>query len=150
MQSLEGQNTSTGSSCHKKKFLSSGNQKKSIDKALSFAAAPVATAAILVPSINNAQNCAIVTDSGAMDLPSETTHMLQDCSGSNEKTRKISMHEKNCSTPSSSIVSRGKILEKKQSESFISTPDHTFASSLRSKFQRRKSQTENPKDSLKL
>ena len=106
----------------------------------------MATAAILVPSINNGQNCAIVTDSGAMDLPSETTHMLQDCGGSNEKTKKISMHEKNCSTP----VSRGKILEKKQSESFISTPDHTFASSLRSKFQRRKSQTENPKDSLKL
>ena len=117
---------------------------------MSFAAAPVATAAILVPSINNAQNCAIVTDSGIMDLPSETTHMLQDCDGSNEKNKRVSVQEKLCSTPSSNMVPRAKLLEKKQSESFISTPDHTFASSLRSKFQRRKSQADNSKDSLKL
>ena len=139
----------TGSATHKKKFLSSGTQKKSIDKALSFAAAPVATAAILVPSINNAQNCAIVTDLSMMDSPCETTQMLQEF-GSNEKKTKVSMQEKICSTPSSSMTPKAKILEKKQSESFISTPD-SFTGALRSKFQRRKSQTDNQsKDSLKL
>ena len=116
---------------------------------MSFAAAPVATAAILVPSINNSQNCAIVTDVGMMDSPCETTQMLQEF-GSNENKRKVSMQEKICSTPSSSMTPKVKILEKKQSESFISTPD-TFSGALRSKFQRRKSQTDNQsKDSLKL
>ena len=138
----------TGSVSSKKKFLSSGNQKKSVDNALSFAAAPVATAAILLPSINNAQKCAILTDGVGMMDSCETTNMLQDC-GSSEKKKKVSVQEKFCSTPSSSMAPQGKILEKKQSESFISTPD-TFSGALRSKFQRRKSQTDNSKDSLKL
>ena len=116
-----------------KSILSSSNQKKSIDKALFNAAAPVATAAILLPSMNNAQIRSVVTDenSGQCDVS-----IL--CTGdSSEKKKNVVMQEKICSTPSSKL----KLLEKKQSESFIATPD-SLVGNLRSKMLRRKSQVE--------
>ena len=106
---------------------------------MSLSAAPVATAAVLLPPIKNAQKCAIVNDN--IVEQSETTNMLCD-SSCNEKNKStaVVMQEKICSTPSSRILTKGNILEKKQSESFISTPD-SLVGNIRSKMMnRRKSQ----------
>ena len=121
--------------------MSTGNPRKSVDKVLSHVAAPVVTAAILLPSINNAQKCATTANDNIVDNNSETTNMLRD-NNTNEKKKstKVVMQEKICSTPSSRILTKEKILEKKQSESFISTPD-SLVGNLRSKMMnRRKSQ----------
>ena len=120
--------------------MSTENKRKSIEKVLSHVAAPVATAAILLPSINNAQKCAIVNEN-IMDNKSETTNMLCDNdTNENKKSTTVVMQEKKCSTPSSRVLTKEKLLEKKQSESFISTPD-SLVGNLRSKMMnRRKSQ----------
>ena len=117
-----------------KSILSSSNQKKSIDKALFNAAAPVATAAILLPSMNNAQIRSVVTD----ENPGQSDVSIICTGDSSEKKKNVVMQEKICSTPSSSKL---KLLEKKQSESFIATPD-SLVGNLRSKMLRRKSQVE--------
>ena len=120
--------------------MSTGNKRKSIDKALSHVAAPVATAAILLPSIKNAQKCATVNDNN-LDKNSEKTNILND-NNTNEpkKSTTVVMQEKICSTPSSRILTKGNLLEKKQSESFISTPDSLVGNLCSKVMNRRKSQ----------
>ena len=123
-------------SCNVKKgptFLSSGNQRKGIEQALTPAATQVATAAILLPSMNNVQNCAVIKDK----VHQSEVNVLRE--GGKKKT--VVTQEKICSTPGSSALSKRKILEKKQSESTIASKGNT-TDSLFSKMLRRKSQGE--------
>lgn len=113
--------------------VSTANKRKSIDQALSYAAAPVATATILLPSMNNVQKCAVITDK----VHQSEVNILRD----GEKKKAVLTQEKICSTPAPSALAKRKILEKKQSESIISTTEKTV-DSLLSKMLRRKSQGE--------
>ena len=113
--------------------LLSGDQQKSVDKALSDLAAPVATVLILSPSMNVVRKCTVIKD----NMHQGEVSSLRDV----ERPRTVLTQEKKCSTPASSSIAKQKLLEKKQSETIISTPSKP-ADSLLSKMLRRKSQGE--------
>ena len=110
-------------------------ERKGIEKVLPHSAAPVATAAILLPSMNNSQKCAVVKK---IDTHQGETEM----GDSTEKKRKVVMKEKTSSTPASGILPKRKELESNQSEDPLAGSSETIVGSLRSKMFRRKSQGE--------
>ena len=105
---------------------------------LPHSAAPVATAAVLLPSMNNSQKCAVVKK---IDTHQGETEMMN-MGDSTEQKRKVVMMEKTSSTPASGIFPKRKGLEKNQSEDTPAGSSETIVGGLRSKMFRRKSQGE--------
>ena len=118
--------------------MDSSDEHKSIGKGLPHSTAPVATAAILLPSMNNSQKCTVVKK---IDIHQGGTEMLH-MGDSTEKKRKVVTKEKTSSTPASGILPKRKELESDQSEDPLAGSSETIVGSLRSKMFRRKSQGE--------
>ena len=119
-------------------MLESSDERNSTEKVPPHSAAPVATAAILLPSMNNSQKYAVVKK---IDSHQGETEMLR-LGDSTEKKRKVVMKEKTSSTPASGILPKRKELESNQSEDPLAGSSETIVGSLRSKMFRRKSQGE--------